>query len=76
MQTTTIHIPVQIPAQYNNVEQLKEQLINYASSVIMNSLKQKSQKKSYAVDALCGAIPREKIAGEYLEEYLQEKYGI
>ena len=33
MQTTTIHTPVQIPQQYNNVEQLTEQLTRYDCSL-------------------------------------------
>ena len=77
MQTTTINIPIQIPQQYNDVEQLKEQLTRYALYIIANSTKQKTtKKKSYAIDALCGVIPREKYEGEYVEEYLKEKYGI
>ena len=77
MQTTTIHIPIQIPQQYHNVEQLKEQLVRYAMHLIANAPVQETEKKkSYAIDALCGVIPAEKSEGEYIDEYLQEKYGI
>ena len=40
------------------------------------SQEETAQKKSYAIDALCGVIPREKHEGEYVDEYLKEKYGI
>lgn len=78
MQTTTIHIPVQIPQQYNNIEQLTEQLTRYAMYLVASTPSQEetAQKKSYAIDALCGVIPREKHEGEYVDEYLKEKYGI
>ena len=76
MQTTTIHVPIQIPQQYHDVEQLKEQLARYAMYIIANTPKQETPKRSYAIDALCGVIPSEKYEGEYVDEYLKEKYGI
>lgn len=76
MQTTTINIPIQIPQQFHDVEHLKEQLTRYAMYIIANTSTQATTKKSYAVDALCGIIPPEKFDGEYIDEYLKEKYGI
>lgn len=76
MQTTTINVPIQIPQQYHNVEQLKEQLVRYAMHIIANTPQETTGKKTYSIDALCGVIPTEKYDGEYIDEYLQEKYGI
>ena len=77
MQTTTIHISVQIPPHFNNLEQLTEQLKRYAMYIIANTPAEKTtKKKSYAIDALCGIIPTEKYDGEYVDEYLKEKYGL
>ena len=73
MQTITIHVPIQIPQQYQDVERLKEQLTRYARILIATTPAQETTtKKSYAIDALCGVIPCEKYEGEYIEEYLKE----
>ena len=68
---------MQIPPHFNNVELLKEQLTRYATYIIANThAQEKTEKNTYAIDALCGVIPSENYDGEYINDYLKEKYSL
>lgn len=75
MDTMTINIPVNVPRSYK-VDFLKEQLAKYAAYLVAYTSVQEVDEKKYKNKALCGIIAPEKHDGEYLEEYLTEKYGI
>lgn len=75
METTIINIPVNVPHSMK-VDFLKEQLTKYAAYLVAYTSAQQESKKTYRNRNLCGIIPQETYEGEYLEEYLKEKYDM
>lgn len=74
MATMTLNIPVEIPQGYS-IDRLERKLKEYAAHLIYIDTKDKPAKR-YKHQALCGIIAKEKQDGEYVDAYLQEKYGI
>jgi len=69
---TTINISVDVPKTYQ-LDVLKKQLTDYAMHLIAVS---SSTKRHYKHEALCGVLAPERKDGEYVEEYLKEKYNV
>jgi CRISPR/Cas system-associated exonuclease Cas4 (RecB family) len=75
MAIATLNISVDIPSSYE-VEVLQKQLTEYAVYLIKLGMPHSEERRHYRHEALRGVIPQEKREGEYLEEYLKEKYGV
>lgn len=74
MATMTLNIPVEIPQGYST-ERLERKLREYAVHLVYVDTVAKPAKR-YRHRALCGVIAPEKCEGEYVDEYLQDKYKV
>ena len=69
---TTINISIEVPKTYR-LDLLKKQLTDYAIHLVTVA---SSPKRHYKHEALCGILAPERQEGEYVEEYLKEKYEL
>lgn len=74
MATTTLNIPVEIPQGYST-ERLERKLREYAVRLVYaDTTAESARRRKHRT--LCGIIAPEKRDGEYVGEYLQEKYKV
>lgn len=79
MQTTSIHLSIDVPATSNyNVEELQRKLKAYAMKLIVRGEKkeQSTSKHIHSLSSLRGISQGNPSEETLLNEYLSEKYGV